>query len=116
MKIIILDTSFLLDCIKFKIDFISEFERICNFNYKLAVIDQTLNELKDKKNSKLALKLVEKFEIIKTKKDNIVDNLILDTVDENYVVATEDQALKRRLKEKNIQTITIRQKHFLILV
>ena len=45
MKTIILDTNFLIYCVKYKIDFFSEIDRICNFNYKLSVLSSTIDEL-----------------------------------------------------------------------
>ena len=44
---IILDTSFILTAIKFRIDIFLELERICIFNHKISVIDKTLHELKN---------------------------------------------------------------------
>ena len=45
MKTIILDTNFLIYCAEYKIDFVSEIDRICSFPYKLAVLDNTIDEL-----------------------------------------------------------------------
>ncbi len=114
---IILDTSFILTALKFRIDIFSELERICDFPYELFIIDKTINELKDKQNSKLALDLINKkdIEVIKTKKDKNVDYLILDLVDKDYIVATQDIGLKNQLKDKGIKIITIRQKRHLLM-
>ena len=46
MKKILLDTNFLLIPSQFKVDIFSELERICIFNYKLYVLDKTVDELK----------------------------------------------------------------------
>ena len=117
MKKIILDTDFLIDCIKFKIDFISEISRISDFNYKLCIIDKTLDELRNKANYKLIKGILESnnVDIINTEKNKKVDDLILDIADENYIIATQDRELKDKLKKKEISVITIRQKSYLIL-
>ncbi len=119
MKKIILDTNFLLTALKFKVDIFSEINRICDFNYKIFVLDKNLDELKNikVKESKLALALIlsKNLNIIKTKKDKNVDNLILDLANNDYIVATQDKLLKQKLKQKNIKIITLRQKKYLIL-
>jgi len=114
---IILDTSFILTGLKFRIDIFSELEKVCDFPYKLYVIDKTLDELKNKPASKLALDLIKakSIEIIKTKKDRNVDRLMLEIVDKEYLVATQDRELKKKIKNKGIKVITIRQRKYLLL-
>jgi len=118
MTKIILDTNILLS--KHKIDIFSEISRICDFNYELCVLDKTLEELKNKKGSKLALNLItaKRVGIIKTKMDKSVDDLILELVEmeKSAIVVTQDIDLKRLLKEKGIKTITIRQNKYLKFV
>ena len=54
------------------------------------------------------------IEQIKTKKDRIVDVLILNIVNKDeYIVATMDAELKRELKEKGVPVVVIRQKKYL---
>ncbi|MBI2667687.1 hypothetical protein HYX17_02855 [Candidatus Woesearchaeota archaeon] len=115
MRKIILDTDFLLTSLKFKVDVISEIDRICDFKYNIFIIDKTLDELKDKKLGKLALEIIKRFETIKTKKDKIADELILELNDKNIIVATQDKEFKKKLKREKIPIITIRQKKYLIL-
>ena len=109
---IVLDTNFLLIPVKFKVDIFKELERICDFKYKLHIIDKTIDELKGKKGEKLALDLIKhnNIHIIKTSNDKIADDLITDLDIENKVVATQDKELKGR--NKNI--ITLKQKTHLI--
>jgi rRNA-processing protein FCF1 len=105
----ILDTDFLINVIKNKVNI----EEIRN----PAIIDKTIDELKkvDNPNSKLATKLIKlkKFKVIKTKKDKIVDDLILEKASKEDIVATQDKKLKKLLKDKQIKVITIRQKKYL---
>lgn len=114
---IILDTDFLLNSLKYKIDILSEFSRILDEKFKVNILDKTLDELKGKKLERLAKNFIESknINIIKTDKLKNVDNLILDLADKNIAIATQDKGLKRKLKEKNIQTITIRQKKYLAI-
>lgn len=118
MKKIILDTNFLLTSIKFKVPLFEEINRICNFKYQLYIIDKTLDELKNKKNEKLILKLIKnkKIKTIKTKKDKNVDSLILNTIKKDDIVATQDKKLKKKLKDKKIKLIIIKQKKYLSFV
>ena len=115
---ILLDTNFLVTSIKFRIDFFSEIERICDFRYNLVIIDKTIGELKKINNieSKIALKLIKnkKVNIVKTKEGK-VDDLILNIADKDYIIATQDKELRRRLRDKNIRLLTIRQKKYLSL-
>ena len=110
MKIIILDTNFIVSALKNKIDIFKELERIIEENYEIKIIDKTINEL-EKLKDKLAITLVKNIKKIKSTED--VDTEIVKNSDKNTIVATLDRELKQRLKNKGTRTITIRQKtHF----
>ncbi len=124
MKKILLDTNVLLIPYQFNIDIFSEINRICQFKYKLYVLDKIIDELKsiqkdkrqklkNKNAAKLALQLIKakKINIIKTKKDKPVDDLIAAL--KGYIIATQDINLKKRLKTK---IITLRAKKKLIII
>ena len=116
---ILLDTSFILTCLKEKIDFLNAEE----FG-ELILPVQTINELKkvERKAGKerilanLALQIIEKnkekFEFIELS-SNYVDEGILKCIennkDEKFVVATVDKGLKRKLK-KMVRLLIIRAK------
>ncbi|MBS3149956.1 hypothetical protein J4455_04685 [Candidatus Woesearchaeota archaeon] len=114
---VLIDTNFIVTCLKFKIDLFSEINRICDFNYELYTIDKTLDELK-KLKSKLSLQLIEKFniKIIKTNENLDVDSLILKIADENTIVATQDKELKKKLRIKGIKVLVIRKKQYLMII
>ena len=114
---IILDTDFLLNSLKNKIDIFSEFSRILDEKFKVNILDKTLDELKGKNLEKLCIAFInaKNINIIKTDRLKNVDNLILDLVGKDTIVATQDKDLKRKLKKKNIQVITIRQKKYLAI-
>jgi rRNA-processing protein FCF1 len=113
MYTIVLDTNIILDALKFKIDLLEELKRICNFQYEIKILDKTLKELENKPNSKLAFKwLKEKnIKLINTE-FGYVDDLLIQ-LSKEYIIATNDKDLKRKLKNHPI--ITIRQKKYLIM-
>ena len=126
MEKILLDTNFLMAVFQFKIDIFSEIERICNFNYKLFILDKTVDELKkimkeqkgkNKDAAKFALKLVtiKNISEIKTEKNVSADQAIVNTAQKGFIVATQDKALKKSLRMEKIQVIALRQKKYLIL-
>ncbi len=124
MKTIILDTNFLVDCLAWKVDFFRELERILPFTYEMKVVDKTVDELDqiiktakpdEKVGARLAKQLIAKKRIgvIPTDKKGYTDTLILKFTSKDTIVATQDQGFKRRLKEKGISVIIIRQKRYL---
>ena len=114
MKTIVLDTDFVLEAAKNKVDIKAELDKITDFNYEICVLDKTLEELSGKRGEKLALGLIAGFRVINTARDRSVDELVLGLGD--VVVATQDRELKEKLKKRNIAIITIRQKKFLRFV
>ena len=125
MKKIILKNNFLLIPIQFKVDIFTEIDRICMFNYKLCIVDKTIDELnkiietqkgKHKLAAKVALQLLKKKKVSKiTTGEGGVDNLILDLLDENTILATQDVLLRQRAVKKNIKIIMLRSKRYLVL-
>lgn len=110
---------------KFKVDIFEELKNACDFSFNLFVVDKTLDELKklqnvgtgkEKRAAKLALSLIKnkKLKIIKTSScSENVDDILVRLSKKGAVVATQDLALKRRLKSKKI---VLRQKKYLKLV
>ncbi|MBS3159608.1 hypothetical protein J4436_02365 [Candidatus Woesearchaeota archaeon] len=126
MKVIILDTNFIMYLLKYKINLFEEIERIILENYRICVLDKTLNELenlenKGKQENKLLAKLSKKFlrmnedkiNILKTKENKQVDDCIKELANKNTIIATQDKALKKSL---NNQILIIRQKKYLKLI
>ena len=114
MYTIILDTSFLVDAVKLKIDIFSELGRICDFKYEIAIVDKTLDELKGKPGEKLIKEMIEKKNvyILQTVSGGYVDDLLLGLKQKDLIIATQDKNLKKRL---HVPIIAIRQKKYLIL-
>jgi rRNA-processing protein FCF1 len=109
------------------VDYVEEIRRICDFKYNIYIIDKTIDELnniiekkkgKTKLNAKLAKIILTKKNInkINTKKDKIVDKLILEQANKQTLVATTDSLLKKKLKNKGISVIVLRQKSHLKLL
>lgn len=109
---IVLDTNFLLSCLEFKIDFISEIERIASFKHEFRIFEGTLKELENKKFGKLAADIIKNKNIkVINSKNSYVDKDIL-SLNGDYVVATNDKNL---IKNLNLPIIRIKQKKYLVL-
>ena len=128
MKKIIFDTNFLLVPIQFKVDVFSEVGRICDFNYQLCILDKSINELeniiksqkgKSKRAAKIALQLIKakNIKIISTKDiEGSADDSIVELANKDeHIVATLDKELKKRLKQKGVSLISLRQKKYLAI-
>ncbi len=101
MKQVILDTSFILTCLKQKIDFFEELELE---GYQIIIPKQVLNELKGLK-SKLALDLLSyhKYKTIDLDSKNVDDGIIR-YAEENpeVIVGTLDKGIQDEIKNKKI--------------
>ncbi len=127
-KKVILDTNFLLIPGQFMVDIFTELERIMQEPFELCVIDKSIKELnqvvmtgktKDRFAAKLALALIiqknlKTLHSFVTKKS--VDDIIVSKADKDTFVATQDKALRQRLKEKGAKIIGLRQQKYLELV
>jgi len=129
-KKIILDTNFLLIPAQFGLDIFTELQKTCNFSYKLYMIDKSRDELANivghqkgaaKKAAQMTQKLLKNF--INNNKINIIpaktgyiDREILDISgkdSKDTLVATQDAGLRKKLKEKGVKTIIMRQRKYL---
>ena len=124
MKRIILDTNFLLIPLQSKVDIFAELQRICPFPYEVCILKQTYDELesisknargRDKEAAQLGLKLLKAKDIkIIPGKPALVDDILAElSQDPDVIVATQDRALKHRLKHAKI---VLRQKQYLALI
>ncbi|MBI4142166.1 PIN domain-containing protein [Candidatus Woesearchaeota archaeon] len=127
MTTIILDTSFLIACAEFKIDYLTEFDRIMTTQYTVSVPDIVLKELetiekkgtsKQKQAVKLTKTILQKknIKIIKTTETKTADQAILTIADKEKIIATIDAELKKKLKKKKIPIIVVRQKKYLTIM
>ena len=125
-KEVILDTNFLLLPGTLLIDIFTEINNIMKHPYRLVVYDKTLKELegiikkgkgKDVMAAKLALILIKQknLKIKHSSSKTYLDDTIVKESDKNTIVATQDKELIRRLKEKRIPIIRLKQKKYLII-
>ncbi len=123
---IILDTNFLMIPCQFGVDIFSEVDRICDFEYELAVLDKTVGELNkiisEQRGNKIsaarmALELLKRkdLKIIRTPFPKPADDLLVEEAEKGAIVATQDSALKKRIKGKKGRIIFLRNKKFLQL-
>jgi len=102
MKKVILDTSFILTCLKQKIDF---FEELKLMGILILIPKQVIVELKGVDKSGLALKLLENnsFEKIDINMKN-VDQGIINYGKENpkVIIATLDKEIKTKTKNSKV--------------
>jgi len=121
---IVLDTNFLMSVFELKIDIFEEIFRVIPSKYDLFVVEGTIKELEKfinspllskKQAAKLALKLInlKKIKVLKAKDSELVDDTLIGL--DGYIIATMDAALKRELRKKDTQILSIRQKKYLVL-
>ena len=121
---IILDTNFLLIPGQFHVDIFSEIGRIALFPYTLTVLSSTREELRkiaakkgaDARAAALALQLLEakKVDVVDTNQA-YADAAILEAVNSDSIVATQDKGLISKLGKKGIRIIRMRSKKHLVL-
>jgi rRNA-processing protein FCF1 len=123
---VVLDTNFLMIPSQFKVDIFAEIQRLMGEPYDLCAFQGVIDELlelskgknKDAIHAKIALKLI-KQKNLKSLPNSInekyADALILDGVTSKDIVCTQDQALKRLLrnKHKGIRLIALKSKKYL---
>src|SRR3989344_4711906 len=100
MKKIILDTNALIYFVKFKIDFMEELRRICDFNFEVYVLNKTIDEL-EKLKKKLALELIKgkNLKILNIAEGKNVDDILIKMSKLGYIVVTQDKELKEKLQK-----------------
>jgi rRNA-processing protein FCF1 len=126
-KIILLDTNFIINCVRNKIDFLNElylkgFEILIPEEVikEIEKISESKQKLKEKEISSLCLEILKvqksKFKKIKLNSKN-VDNGIIDFALKNkgVIIATLDNEIKKKLKKKN-NILSLRNKNKLEIV
>ena len=118
---IILDSNFLLVPLQFRVDIFEELNVLLG-KAEPIVLSTTIEELKkiiekssikERMQFSAALKLAERCEILKVKKDKSenYDDVIFRVAKELKIpVATNDSELRKRLREVGIATVYLRQK------
>jgi rRNA-processing protein FCF1 len=125
MRKILIDTNFLLVPIQFKVDIFSEIDRVCLFPYKLYIVDKTIDELKKiikqqkgkhKEAARVGLQMIKhkNIKILETK-DGRVDDLIASLMDKGWILASQDEHLRKRAAKKGAGLLALRAKKYLVL-
>lgn len=116
-----LDTNMLLALGRHKADIFTQIEQFLPGKPDFCVVGQVLDELKrltdkgsreDRMAARLALVLIKQkdLKVVRSSyKKNADDALVAKACEGDYV-ATQDKELKRRLKEKNIKILTLKNK------
>jgi len=125
---ILLDTNFLLIPYQFKVDIFTQIDKISIFKYKIFILDKTLQELnkiveeqkgKNKDAARIALKLIsiKDIEVIKTESNKNTDDTIYGiALKDDFIVATQDKDLKRKLVNQGCKVIILKQKKILAII
>jgi rRNA-processing protein FCF1 len=119
---VIVDSNALFVPLQFKIDIFVELERILNRNFELVLLSPVKREIetlaqksspKIRKNASFALSMAEKCVYVKVaeKKEEQVDDAILRIAKAwNVPVFTNDNLLKRKLRDISMPVIYVREK------
>ena len=126
--LVLVDTNFLLIPGQFGVDIIGELNRILDVKFEIAVPNIVLDELnvierkakgRDLMAVRMAKKLVERFKVIEIGKfgEKPTDVQIYEFAVKtpNVVVCTNDKLLKKKLRERGIPVVYLRQKKILEL-
>ena len=122
MKQIILDTSLIISCIEFKIDWEKELNKIIDEKFRIIILDKVLTEIdkviekggKQGRYAKLAKEILKKRYPVKKTQKGHTDDILL-SLARNSIIATQDKELRRRIKEQGKPRIVIRQKKYLTI-
>ncbi|MFA4639424.1 PIN domain-containing protein [Pyrococcus kukulkanii] len=119
------DTNFLFIPGQFGVDIISEFDRILDVKYQVAIPNVVLEELKtiikegkvrgkDLMAARMALKIAERFPVVYIGEfmSKTTDELLYEyaIANDNVIVCTNDRKLRKRLREAGVPVIFLRQK------
>ncbi len=125
-KKVILDTNFLLIPAQFKVDVFTQIEELLDEPFVLCVVDKTISELnklcaagreKDRFAARLGLVLLRQknLKTLRSFSRKNTDDIILKKSDKNTYVATQDRALREKLRKKGAGIIGLRQKKYLVI-
>lgn len=126
--LVVFDTNFLLVPAQFGVDIIGELHRLLDVHFEMAVPDVVLEELdvierksrgKDLLAVRMAKKLAERFNVVKIGRygEKPTDELILEFAGnrKNVIVCTNDRGLRKKLRERGIPVVYLRQRKILLL-
>jgi rRNA-processing protein FCF1 len=116
---IILDTNFLIDCLRFSIDIKSELagNEIFTLDGSIFEIEKIAKrKTKESALAKIALEYIAKKNIkVLEAEERDVDKSLISYSNQGYAIATHDSALKNKLKKLNAKVMFIRQKKYVVI-
>lgn len=122
---VILDSSFLFIPAQFNVDIFEELARVLNQRYEPIILSPTYKELqriaesgstKLRRQAALALKLAQKcvqIDVERGYRESHDDVVARVASEKAWCVATNDRALRKKLRNKNVPVIYLRQKSHL---
>jgi uncharacterized protein len=129
MKIkVLLDTNFLMIPGEYTVDIFSEISRLLSVPYDVCIFEETLSELskiassrkKDSGSAKIAIKLIKQKNLKRLENSlkngsDYIDDIIINSITDGFVVCTQDKGLKKRIKAKfkDVKIITLKSKRYL---
>lgn len=119
MRKLLLDANFLVLPFQFNVDIFSEFDRLVDGMYEVYTLNRTYNEaldLEDGQYRNMVERLLEEadppIEVIEVDADRPVDDVLVELAGE-YVICTNDGDLRKRLRNRSLPHIYMRQKNHL---
>ena len=125
MKRILLDTNFLLVPYQFKMDIFSQMDFMVDGPHELLLPTGVIAELrklsrgkgKEGAAARFALKLIEVRKLKKVKSSGEVDGWLISYAKrKGFLVATNDKALRNRLKKEGVKAVVLRSRSGLEVV
>ena len=114
---LLLDTNFMIDCIRFRLDFFEHLSRLEDDEGKIEIFipNFCIDETRKIKDAKLALQLLKntRISMIDIERCGSIDNSILCYAKEHgYAVATNDKKFLDELSRNHIRAIRIKQRKY----
>lgn len=118
---ILLDTNFLIDVVRFRVD-LEEVTDLIGRNelFTLVSVERELKKISQKTSkagmyAKASLELIKELNIRILKSDEVPDNAMLKLAGEKTIIATNDIELRKRLKALGRKTIYLKSKKHLAI-
>ena len=125
---VVLDTNFLMVPIRFGVDVFLELDRLIGGAFQVAVTTSVIGEIKKLREgakpsmikeldfaASQAAQCIVIYEPLKHG-ESVDDQILRLAKREDYIVATTDNALRRRLMEASVPTVYLRQRNHLEIV
>lgn len=118
---VVLDSNMLMAPFEFGIDVIEDIGRVLDVKYEVCTTKGALNELesvskstgKKGKRAKAALLLTKNIQVIPS--EGKTDEALLALASKDVIICTNDKILRKKIREKRLPVIYLRQKKYLML-